>query len=83
MRIKANQEEATKVSFVTVDNKRVERVYEVDDDEGWVDVLLPKLPKDTLEANPTEAFDETIIDVGECDWEIKRLKGQVVIHFNE
>jgi hypothetical protein len=84
MKLHANQPEAAKILRVLVDGKPVAQAVSLDTEEGWVDILLPKVVK-SKEYTTGQAVDITKDNSAETEleWETKRLYGKVDVVFNK
>jgi hypothetical protein len=84
MRLRVEEERAAKVIRITLDGKplALSSVTALDDEEGWVDVALPKT--DNLqgafdeEGKPTDGYEAPT-----AKFKTKRLKGKVEVLFHD
>jgi len=79
MRILADSKEGQKVRQVTVDGKPCISVVELDTEEGWVKVLVPK------NVIPLTKEDSTVAkeDGQSLKWDTRVLYGHVEVTLNE
>ena len=86
MKIKSEDPVAAEIVAVMVDGKRVPMAVELDTEEGWVDVMVPKVDESTAtqinKVSMPHALkkDGTIKAPAESvEWEKKRIHGSVEV----
>jgi hypothetical protein len=85
MRINATDEEVVKyIRTIKLDGKRVATALEVDTEEGWIDVVVPKV-KSAKSFRAGETVDISNDDEGqfEFDFERKRIFGKVEVVWHD
>lgn len=77
MHLKATDPKAAKIATIKVDEKNVQFPIEFNDEEGWVDCLVPEV-KTTLTGHKV-----AIEDTEPAKWIVKRLTGKIEVRFFE
>lgn len=98
MHLKSSDPRAADIVHVICDGKRVNMAVELNTDEGWVDVILPKVDETKAELVESGGLDKVSDHYFETDkegktaerlpataveWETKRLHGEVQVVFRE
>jgi len=97
MHLKSSDPRAADIVHVLCNGKRVNMAVELDTDEGWVDVILPKVdPKaELVEAGGLDKVSDRYFEADKdgnpvektpapsVEWETKRLHGEVKVIFRE
>lgn len=94
MHLKTSDPKAAEINHILLDGKRVVMVVELDTDEGWVDIILPKIDEnkaELIEAGGADKVSDRYFDkegqekvpAGSVEWETKRLFGKVEVDFRE
>lgn len=96
MHLKSSDPRAADIVHVICNGKRVNMAVELDTDEGWVDVMLPKVDEAKAEVVESGGIDKVSdryfetdkegnpvekVPAASVEWETKRIHGEVQVIF--
>jgi len=98
MHLKSSDPKAADIMHVVCNGKRVTMAVELDTDEGWVDVMLPKVDETKAELVESGGIEKVSsryfetdkdgkpverVPAASVEWETKRIYGEVQVVFRE
>ena len=91
MHLKVSDPKAAEIDSIFLDEKEVVMAVELNTDEGWVDVILPKIDESKAELVQMDKVADRYFDkegtekvpAASLEWETKRLFGKVEVNFRD